>query len=335
MSDVTISIDANTSGAEAKAKRLKDALDGTGKSWAQSASQTFSRVGGESGSGLGRVLGGIAGGFSLVAAAAAAAGIGLNAFLGQSARALDDVREQVTWQQRLAEAIRSSGNARRDLAAGGASQVTSMRRLLARGGTEAGIKRLEQAGFAREDAVQAAGTLRLGDQATAQEGWAATLARTGEMSLAEAAKRIASLGNRVNEGQVARQLVDARGEKLTPATLQAAVRDLGQVSNGNDNMSAAVRAGNLVPDVQAADLMSGDTAQAINDRAGDALDPRGKAMEQIRQEAGKTEQALRAAANAQGRIAAALATMGAITGGEGSEQMKLTRFLRNSTAVRQ
>lgn len=335
MSDVTISIDANTSGAEAKAKRLKDALDGTGKSWAQSASQTLSRVGGDAGGGLGRLLGGVAGGFSLVAAAAAVAGLGINAYLGFSARAVDAAREQVTWQQRLADAIKQSGQARQDLAAGGASQVTGLRRLLARGGTEAGVRRLQQEGFERSDAVQAAGTLRSGDQATGAERWAATLARTGEMSLAEAAKRIASLGRRVNRDQVGRQLVEARGEKLTPATLQAALADLDRTGTGTDTLSDAVRASNRVPDVQAADLLSGATAQAINDRASETLDPRGKALDQVRAEAAKTEQALRAAAAAQGRIAAALATLGQLTGGEGSELDKLARFQRNSAAVRQ
>jgi len=210
-----------------------------------------------------------------------------------------------------------------------------MRRLLARGGTESAVKRLEQAGFAREDAVQAAGTLRLDNTSTQQERAAIRLARTGEVSLAEAAKRIAALGPRLSPEQVGRQLVDARGEKLTPATLQAAMLDLSRGGNGNDTLSDAVRASNRVPDVQAADLLSGATAQAINDRASETLDPRGKALDQVRTEAAKTEQALRAAANAQGRIAAALATLGQLTGGEGSELDKLVRFQRNSAAVRQ
>lgn len=336
MSDVTISIDANTSGAEAKAKRLKDALDGTGKSWAQSASQTLSRVGGDAGGGLGRLLGGVAGGFSMVAAAAAVAGLGINAYLGFSARAVDAAREQVTWQQRLADAIKQSGQARQDLAAGGASQVAGMRRLLARGGTESAVKRLEQEGFAREDAVQAAGTLRLDDWTSASERSAIALARTGEMSLAEAAKRIAAFGNRTpTQEQVARQLVDARGEKLTPSTLQAAMLDLSRGGNGNDTMSDAVRASNRVLDVQAADLMSGATAQAINERADYTLDPRARALEKVREEAAKTEESLRAAANAQGKIAAALATLGQLVGGDGSELDKLARFQQNTPAFRQ
>lgn len=334
MSDVTISIDANTSGAEAKARRLKDALDGTGRSWAQAASQTFSRVGGEAGGGLGRLLGGVAGGFSLVGAAAAVAGVGLNAFLGLSDRAVANAQEQVTWQQRLAESIKQTNSARRDLAAGGLSQVAGMRRLLARGGTEEGVKRLEQAGFTREDAVQAAGTLRLGKQATNAEGWAAFLARTGEISLADAAKKIAAVRGPLDSMVVGKFLVEARGERLTPDALQEARADLYRDRRGIDPMSAAVRVSNRVPDFQAAALMSYDTANAVNEQASSTLQsPQERAARVAQEEFDKMVQNLTAAAKNQWKIAAAWKEAGRLVGGEGSEFTKLKRFRENYTAA--
>lgn len=336
MSDVTISIDANTAAAEAKARRLKDALDGTGRSWAKAASESLSRVGGEAGGGLGRMLGGVAGGFSLIAAAAAAAGIGLNAYLAASARAVENAREQVSWQQRLADAMKRAGDAQAGVEAGGLSQARLTRRLLARGGTEGGVQRLERMGFERGDALDAAGTLRLGDQATGAERWAALLAKTGEMSLAEAAKAVGGHRGRMTDQAAARMLVSARGQQLTPAALNAAQADLGRVSlDGLDPISQAVQAGNAVADRQGAALMSGDAAQAVRDQARRTLDPRSEALSTLREEVAKTEQQLRAAANAQGKIAAALATLGRVMGGEGSALEALNRYQQNTAAVRQ
>lgn len=331
MSDVTINLGARDD-ATPKVRKLKAEIDGLNKT-AGRVGQSMARAGGPAGGIAGRALGGFAGGmaFGLAGAGAALAGVGVQAALAADARRVEAARERATWDNRIAEARAAGERSRADLAAGGMSFADKVRQLSARGGRLEDAQTIaNQTGLDTADVIAGESALMLKPRERQQQlrEQALKLAMTGDIKYEAAVQR---LGDRRSVNLVD-ELVKIRGQRLTDEARGAAGAALFNVENA-DSVAAiadAQRAANLVPDQQQRDLLSGATAKAVADRAAEQLDPTGKALDELKREVDKTTAVMKAAADAQGAFARALAQAARDLGmGEGSAAQKLRDYQKN------
>jgi hypothetical protein len=331
MSDVTINLGARDD-ATPKVRKLKAEIDGLNKS-AGRVGQSMARAGGPAGGIAGRALGGFSGGmaFGLAGAGAALAGVGVQAALAADQRRVEAAREQAAWANRIADARQAGEKARGDLAAGGLSFADKVRQLTARGGRLEDAQTIAgQAGLDTADVIAGESALLLKPRERQQDirEQALKLAMTGDIKYEAAVNRI---GDRRNVNMVD-ELVKIRGQLLTDETRGAAGAALFNIENatGMDAIGDAQRAANRVPEQQQRDLLSGATADALDARANEQLDPTARALDELRREVDKTTATLAAAAAAQGTFARALAQAARDLGmGEGSAAQKMRDYQKN------
>jgi len=308
------------------------------------AGGALAKAGGPAGGIAGRVLGGAGGPFAALAAGAILATTAISVMNAQSQKAVDLAKDRVTWEQKLAAAVKSGIDARSSTAAGGASQGADTRLLLMRGGSINQAKADVGRGVTLQNAIQGETALMLAPaarQKMIREG-AKALAETGEITFSEAVKR---LTERRGAMQLARELVDLRGQMPTMENIGKAsdTLDLSRRStqlggsfdtiNKLNAIDAAFTAGELVPAAQNDDLISGRTATAVAAAAADILDPVAKAVGQVVDEVKRGAELMAAAAKAQDKVVAALAHLGEKFGGAGSEADKLNTYKRGSSVT--
>lgn len=305
------------------------------------AGQAAAKAGGPAGGIAARILGGAGGPFAALALGATVFAGALSVANSLSDRAIADAKERVTWQERLNKAQEAGVRGQSATAAGGLSQAADTRLLLNRGGSiDRARADQKAAGIDLADAIKGESGVQLvsKDRRDSVRENALTLAATGEITFADAVKRLGAVIGRIDP---TRELVGIRGQRPTTENLNAAgdtfanSRGEGRGANSLNNIKAAQTAGQQIGLSQSDDLTSGRTAAAVDAAARDALNPGGKAIEDLRAEVASGGRALQAAADAQQRQLAAIASLAKAFGGEGSEADKLTKYNRNTALIRE
>jgi hypothetical protein len=333
MSDVRINLDANIAPAEAKVRRLDQALANTAGNWQKRVEFSMKALSGNTEGGIGvGTFKALAGGLGMVAVAAIAAGSAYRGMTSASDRAVENAKTEVEWQTKVAQALRKSSEARDATAAGGVSQLTDIRKALGRGVSMSTIKDTAGQGVPWEEAVKGEAALARSTAPDFFRKIAMRMFRTGEIGFGDASKAVSESGNIKTTDDIARTILKATGQEITPRSMGMMLDQLKRTDEWNggniklDRFRPIVNAGNRVPGAQADDLVSGRSADAINKQADNTLDPFSKAMSDMAIEAAATQKALDAGAKAQGNLVALLKTALMAVGGEGSERYKANRY---------
>jgi hypothetical protein len=291
----------------------KEAAD-AGRSFGNAASQA-SRIGGPAGGALGRSIGGFSQGFGAGALGLGLAGGGmlLNAFLQRDAERVSRAKDSEARSQARAGVAQTAMERADQRAAGGMQFMGAARRIISRGTDSNAVRQSLKGGskyglntgesLTAMDAAQRLGVSEL----DVQMGMATGLVGDNAEEVANNIQKFNGLNNAVQalQGMTARAANDAIDRTLTDRRSGA--------------LSQAGAAMNPVMESQLQDLFSGKTADAMQRQAWKEMNPLADLSSKAAMEAQKTVEQLRAAADAQGTIAALLAEMGRVVGlSEGS-----------------
>lgn len=305
------------------AKRAQHSVDHLGKHLAK---DVLGRGGSKAASG---VMAAFGGGMAMgvTGAALAAAGMALGGVESWDERRVELARARVEHNHRRAEMTEKADEARRTLAAGGMTFAGSLRRMLSRGGSMSGLRDLANNGIEMNDAI--AGESELADVSQGARAkvsqQARRLAATGEISYADAVRRMAKFGG--GDVSLERELLAIRGQSQSPENMASASRALrwggGSEARGLD---VAQGSSSQIGLAQADDLLSGKTTEALRQQASETLDPLAHALHQYAAQQERAAELLQAAAEAQSGLVAFMKDIGSLVGGEGSARSKLSRF---------
>jgi hypothetical protein len=308
--------------------------------------QSASKAGGAFGGIAGRVLGGAGGPFAGLALGATLLTTALTMANAASDAAIKRAQDRLTWEQRIANAVKSGNDARNSTAAGGLSQAAGVRILIGRGGKVSDAQDdVKRAKIGLDDAVSGEAALRLTADVKRRgqlKDQALQLAATGEVSFADAVKRLADMPGRPN---LARVLTDLRGQMPTGANLHAATVTLDDFNNPGIGSAAknetlnrvrdTIVAGQGVAMAQQNDLVSGRSRSAIEQQTAQTLNPIGKVMDDLQTEVANGAAQLKVAADAQLKVQTVMQRLGVLLGGEGTTARdKLSAYNTATAGVR-
>lgn len=318
---ITIPLDVDDTKARAKVGRLKrDAAD-AGREYGKAGRQA-ARAAGPAGRTFGRAVGGFENGVGagLVGLGLAAAGVGINAFLARDAERVTAAKEReqrVQGREAMARTVIEKTDQR---AAGGANFIEAARRMISRGASnsdiQAGFKTGKSMGITTSEALDA---MDVSSETGVSEKDIMIGMSTG------------IFGN--DASHIADTIIKNNGLRNAIAAKKGITSEqaFGVISNALNpdnavNVNRAATAQNPVMESQLSDLFSGKTANVLEQGARDEMDPATALMIKAAKAADDTVRQLRAAADAQGVIAATLSEMGRVIGlSEGSAQRALIK----------
>ncbi len=319
-------------------KKIKREADGAQKSMGGISNAL--RLGGEKFGKIaegGEKFGKLSGAMMGVGVAVLAVSAAYNVFAASSDRAVGNAKEQVEWQGRLREEIERTKKANDQLYAGSVSQAPDVRKLLGRGGSLDQVEKIKLQGIEHSDALKGEADLLMVAEKRRENirKSALAVARLGEGGYSEMVKKLNVLPGQMTPE---RALVIQRGT-MPGNTLAAARASLSRLDNvdqpGLRNIDTAMTNAGVVPGIAAGSLVSGQAQNAIGrqnqDIVNQADDPRGFALNKVREQAEKTAVSLRAAADAQSSLVAFIRDSASLVGmSQGSERAALNNFQRNS-----
>jgi hypothetical protein len=320
MSDgVMIPLDVDDTRAQRKVQKLKKDAREAGKGFGQAQAQA-ARLGGPAGGALGRSVGGFqqGTGAGLVGLGLTAVGMGLNAFLQRDAERVNLAREREQRTQAADARARTVLERREASAAGGMQFMDLGRRLIAKGVDRNAIASTIRSGRAfglnAKDSLMAAEVSEKTGVSyfELQKGMATGLLGGDASSVAATMQKFGGLTNALmaTQGVGRDEALQMQGRILSDPR--------------GKNLASAGSAMTPVEQRMLDDLMGGETARVMTAKANDELTPGARPAAEAGRAAMDTMNQLRAAADAQGTIAARLAEMGRVVGlSEGSAARKL------------
>lgn len=311
---ITIPLDVDDTQAKGKVARLKRDAAAAGREYGRAGAQA-ARIGGAAGGIAGRALGGFAqgGAAGALGLGLTVAGAGLAGFLARDREGVSAAVNRTIRQQGEAANFRTAQEKRDQVAAGGLSFAQRIRRANTYGASNATLEGFTK--LATEAGLTSVEGLDIFEAANKNQGVdpsdIARAMRTGVFGSAEEAASAIKKNNGLNNAVAA-------AANMTPEqagfTIERQEADIGM-----RNIGKAAAAMNPVAEQQIKDLLGGETARALRNVADDTLHPEKKLMIQAAQAANDSMEKLRAAADAQGTIAALLGEAGRVIGmSEGS-----------------
>jgi hypothetical protein len=319
MSDTTISFGADTTQAEGKLKRLKRQAQDTGKAFgAAQAGAIAGRMGGVGGGMASRFIGGGA-----IGAGVAGAGLALNAFLAADERRVMAARAREENRMRIDTARGEGVKGRQSLNAGALSSQQVVSRLVTRGTAGMEYQPDELAKRRGISAFVAADALLTGQDTGVSADQIAWLMATGEFSsTTEAAEAIQSGGGVTGALAMKRNISSADADRQLDATMSFAGSAIGKARSADS----------AIFNQQFGALTTGATAEAVTAQTNATLNPEQTSLAAAREEIDRNVTVLLAAAQAQGKLAAALQTVGEAIGmGNGSAGSQASKAIAATT----
>lgn len=316
MSDTTISFDADTAKAESKLKALKRSAERTGQSFgAAQAGALAGRMGGPGGGILSRAIGGGA-----IGAGVAGGGLALSAFLAADERRVMAARAREESRVRMDSARSEGVKGRQALNAGALSNQQIVSRLVTRGTAGMEYQPEELAKRRGISAFVAAEALLVGQDTGVSADQIAWLMSTGEFgSPQEAAQSIREQGGIVNALAAKRNISTDEANAQLDRSMAFSGTQIGKARSADAALFSQ----------QYGALVSGGTAQAVTSQMAQMLNPEQSAMEAAQAEIDKNVSVLLAAADAQGKLAAAFQQLGRSIGmGGGSAGQQASDYIK-------